>query len=58
MFSLQFLSEINNIFHAKDLKRFTFYVKLIDNRQKNKQKNIESLDTKGKNFQGFNVENH
>ena len=35
---LQFLSEINNIFHEKVLKRFTFNVKLID------KKNIEALD--------------
>ena len=29
-----FLRELNNIFHVKDLKRFTFYVKLIDDRRK------------------------
>ena len=37
--SLQFLIQLNNIFHAKDLKRFNFYVKLIDDK-----KNIESAD--------------
>ena len=26
---LQFLSELNNIFHVKSLNRFTFHVKLI-----------------------------
>ena len=28
--SLQFLSELNNIFHVKDLKLYTFHIKLID----------------------------
>ena len=27
--SLQFLSELNNTFHVKGLKRFTFHIKLI-----------------------------
>ena len=49
---LQFLSELNNIFHVKVLKkRFTFNVKLID------KKNIEALDlTQKKYFYGFDVE--
>ena len=32
--SLQFLSELNNISYVKDLKIFTFYVKLIDDWKK------------------------
>ena len=28
------LRELNNIFHMKDFQRFTFYVKLIDDRRK------------------------
>ena len=32
--SLHFLSELNNIFHVKGLKRFTFLVKLIDDTRK------------------------
>ena len=32
--SLQFLSSFNNIFHVKGFIRFTFYVKLIDDRRK------------------------
>ena len=35
--TLQFLSEFNNIFHVKGLTRFTFNVKLIDDRRKAKQ---------------------
>ena len=41
--SLQFLSELNNIFDVKDLKRFTFCGKLIYD-MRPKRKNIESLD--------------
>ena len=44
IYLLQFLSELNNIFHMKDLKRSTFYVKLIDDRRRPNKKNIESLD--------------
>ena len=40
----EFLSELNNIFHVKDLNRFTFYVTLIDNRIETLEENIESLD--------------
>ena len=40
--TLQFLSELNNIFHVKGLKRLTFCVKLINDRRK--KKNIELLD--------------
>ena len=32
--SLQFLSELKDIFHVKDLETFTFKVKLIDDRRK------------------------
>ena len=32
--SFKFLSELNNLLHMKNLKRSTFYVKLIDNRVK------------------------
>ena len=32
-----FLSELNIIFHVKEVIRFTFYVKLIDNRKKTSQ---------------------
>ena len=39
-----FLSELNNIFHVKGLIRFTFYVKLIDDRERPNKTNIESLD--------------
>ena len=42
--SLQFLSELNNIFHAKGLKLVTFNVKSIDGSRKTKQENIESLN--------------
>ena len=35
-YNLQFLSELNNIFHVKGLKRFTFHVK-FDDRKKTKQ---------------------
>ena len=34
---LQFLSELNNIFHIKELKIVTFNIKLIDDRRKTKQ---------------------
>ena len=30
---LQFLGELNNIFNVKDLKIYTFYVQLIDDRK-------------------------
>ena len=36
-YSLQFLSELNNVFHMKDFNRYTCYVKLIDNRRNTKQ---------------------
>ena len=40
-----FLSELNNIFHVKDLIRFTFNVKLIDGcGERPNKKNIEALD--------------
>ena len=39
-----FLCELNNIFHVKGFIRFTFDVKLIDDRRKIKQENIESLN--------------
>ena len=42
--SLQFLSELNNIFHVIGSKIVTFNVKLIDDRRKTKQENIESLN--------------
>ena len=42
--SFQFLSELNNIFHVKDLKIVTFYIKLIDEGERPNKKNIESLD--------------
>ena len=38
------ISELNNIFHAKDLKMFTFNVKLIDGRERRNKKNIGSLN--------------
>ena len=44
IYLLQFLSELNNIFHMKDLKRSTSYVKLLDDRRSPNKKNIESLD--------------
>ena len=31
---ISFFTSLYNIFHMKDLKRFTFYVKLIDDRRK------------------------
>ena len=49
--SLQFLSELSNIFHVKNLKGFTFYVKLIDDRWNRNKKNIESPNlTQNVNF--------
>ena len=35
--SLQFVSELNNMFHVKGLKRCTFHVKLFDDRRKIEQ---------------------
>ena len=40
-----FLSELNNIFHLKVLIRFTFYVKLFDDRRK-KRKSFKALTWK------------
>ena len=40
----------------KDLIRFTFNVKLIDDRRKNQQENFESLNLTQK-VKGFDVEN-
>ena len=42
--SLQYSSELNNIFQKNDLKIFTFYVKLIDDRKRPNNKNIESFN--------------
>ena len=39
--SLQFLSWLNNIFHVKDLLRFTFYAKLNNYRKKSIKKNYK-----------------
>ena len=39
-----FLSELNNIFPVKDLKRLTFYVKIFLIEIIHKKKNIKSLN--------------
>ena len=41
---LIFKVSLNNIFQVKDFKRFTFNVKLFDDRRNTNKKNIESLD--------------
>ena len=46
--SLKFLNILNNIFHVKDLKRFSTYVKLITIGERPNMKNIESLYLKQK----------
>ena len=52
---LHFLNELNNIFHVKRLKRFTFNVKLIDDRIKTEQVKylVTWFDTKSKSFKAL-----
>ena len=42
--SLHFLSESNDIFQVKNLKRFTFCVQLIEYKRRPNKKNNESLE--------------
>ena len=43
MFFLTIFKFINQYFASKELERFAFYVKLIDDRNRHSKKNIESL---------------
>ena len=40
---LEFLIELINFFHGKDLKRFTFFVKLFDDGEKTQQLKTDNL---------------
>ena len=51
------LSELNNIFHVKGMNRFTFPVKLIDNRRKTEQEKywVTWFDTISKSFKALTL---